>query len=272
MKYACQYAIVRFLPFVETGEFANVGIVLLCPEKGYFGFQFLTRASRIKAFFDQLSVKIYREARNNLCTELSRLKKDISNIKGKDKSFFLAVFQELIRDREVIFRFGDARIVLTDSPEEKLEDLFDYYVERNFVTSNYIEKNLDKNIRNILSDMKVTELYKQEKISEKGVRATFPFVYRDTEDHLKKIIKPLHLSHPDPNSVLQAGWTWYGRIKKLRDILPDDVLIAADSPSEEDEDALAVFQEIKYNFDSLDVQFAEVSDISKIKEFAEIIQ
>jgi len=28
-KFACQYAIVRFLPYLETGEFANVGIVML---------------------------------------------------------------------------------------------------------------------------------------------------------------------------------------------------------------------------------------------------
>ncbi|HVK54151.1 MAG TPA: DUF3037 domain-containing protein, partial [Burkholderiales bacterium] len=31
MNIACHYAIVRFLPFVETGEFANVGVVLFSP-------------------------------------------------------------------------------------------------------------------------------------------------------------------------------------------------------------------------------------------------
>ena len=31
MKYACLYSIVRFAPFAETEEFANVGIVLSAP-------------------------------------------------------------------------------------------------------------------------------------------------------------------------------------------------------------------------------------------------
>ncbi|TAM57619.1 MAG: DUF3037 domain-containing protein [Rhodanobacter sp.] len=36
-RFACQYAIIRFLPYAETGEFANVGVVLACPATGYFG-------------------------------------------------------------------------------------------------------------------------------------------------------------------------------------------------------------------------------------------
>ena len=50
-KYACQYAIVRFLPYLETGEFANVGIVMLCPDAGFFDFKLLRHVRRITAFF-----------------------------------------------------------------------------------------------------------------------------------------------------------------------------------------------------------------------------
>ncbi len=30
-KVACNYAIIRFLPYPETEEFVNVGVVLACP-------------------------------------------------------------------------------------------------------------------------------------------------------------------------------------------------------------------------------------------------
>jgi hypothetical protein len=30
----CQYAVVRFMPFAETREFANVGIVIIAPKLG----------------------------------------------------------------------------------------------------------------------------------------------------------------------------------------------------------------------------------------------
>jgi hypothetical protein len=35
---ACTYAALRFLPYRETCEFANVGVVVCAPEAGFFGF------------------------------------------------------------------------------------------------------------------------------------------------------------------------------------------------------------------------------------------
>ena len=74
MKYACQYAIVRFLPYAETGEFANVGIVLTCPQTGYFDFKLLKRVSRISAFFEELDASIFRNVRKTFTAELTRLR------------------------------------------------------------------------------------------------------------------------------------------------------------------------------------------------------
>ena len=57
-KIACRYAIIQFMPYTETGEFANVGVVLACPETGYFDFKLQTkRYARITAFFNELDAK-----------------------------------------------------------------------------------------------------------------------------------------------------------------------------------------------------------------------
>ncbi len=39
---ACRYAVVQFAPYRETGEFANAGVVLMCPETGHFDFKLQT--------------------------------------------------------------------------------------------------------------------------------------------------------------------------------------------------------------------------------------
>ena len=62
-KVACQYALLRFRPFVETGEFANVGVVLLAPEARFFWFLLLKRYGRITQFFHQLDRKVYLNGR-----------------------------------------------------------------------------------------------------------------------------------------------------------------------------------------------------------------
>ena len=33
------YSIVRFMLFVETGEFANVGVIMIAPEQRHFDFK-----------------------------------------------------------------------------------------------------------------------------------------------------------------------------------------------------------------------------------------
>lgn len=58
-RIGCRYAIVRFLPYAETQEFANVGIVLACPETGYFGFRLEIRHTRrFTDFFKELCPRV----------------------------------------------------------------------------------------------------------------------------------------------------------------------------------------------------------------------
>jgi hypothetical protein len=71
-KFACQYALLRFRPFAETGEFANVGIVLLAPEARFFGFRLLNRYGRITQFFKELDKKVYLNGRDLFKEELER--------------------------------------------------------------------------------------------------------------------------------------------------------------------------------------------------------
>ena len=73
-KIAYQYAIVQFAPFVETGEFANVGIIMIAPKLRFFGFELeLKRFKRVTEFFDDVDGKFYRHTLNNLKDELERV-------------------------------------------------------------------------------------------------------------------------------------------------------------------------------------------------------
>ena len=81
IRLACQYTIVRFLPYAETGEFANVGVVLACPATGYFDTRLLPTKNtrRITDFFDRLDKPIYRESLIYLGEEMERIREALSN-------------------------------------------------------------------------------------------------------------------------------------------------------------------------------------------------
>ena len=53
-RNAFQYAIVRVLPRVERGESLNVGVVLLCRQKGFLGARIALDEKRLAAFAPDL--------------------------------------------------------------------------------------------------------------------------------------------------------------------------------------------------------------------------
>lgn len=138
MTTACHYAIARFMPFVETGEFANVGVVLFAPKARYFGFQLLGRRyARVTNFFDQFDGQVFRVALRQFGDELQRVK-DLMNGHGTDQKArrldpngAIAHWLEVVKPRETMLRFGEPRVVLARAPEQQLPALYAHYVERN---------------------------------------------------------------------------------------------------------------------------------------------
>ncbi len=43
MTTPCLYSIVRYAPYAETEEFANIGVLLCAPKENYFDFQLTKR-------------------------------------------------------------------------------------------------------------------------------------------------------------------------------------------------------------------------------------
>ncbi len=71
MNIACHYAIVRFTPFIETGEFANVGVVMFAPGVRFFAFRLMVnRYARISNFFEGLDPKVFKASISSLREEM----------------------------------------------------------------------------------------------------------------------------------------------------------------------------------------------------------
>lgn len=60
MKHPFQAVAVRYVHDVLTGEFLNIGVVLLCPERGFAGARFLTQWSRVSAAFPNAELPLLR--------------------------------------------------------------------------------------------------------------------------------------------------------------------------------------------------------------------
>lgn len=240
MKTACHYAIVRFMPFVETGEFANVGVVLFAPNARYFGFKLLgNRYSRVTHFFEQMDAKVFRAAMQTCKEELVRIDRMLKQVgtdlrfKALDREGTLALWNEVIKPRETMLQFSESRLVLADNAQAKVRELFEYYVERTFVTPERQEQLLERGVRGWLREAKLAEQFHPARVGNEEYHAQFPFV-AGPEDHPERAIKPLNLGHEDAARIIDHGGQWIVRVNALkkRKLLPGKVLFAVNGPDD----------------------------------------
>jgi hypothetical protein len=274
-KIPCLYAIVRFAPFVETGEFANVGIVIMAPAAGYFGFKLMDkRYGRITRFFEQMRPAVFRGLMANLREEFAG-KHQLLKQHGFDQrrtvndvEFAKRVFMEITRAREAIIRFSEVRGVLADAPDTKLQELYAHYVERDFATKEYQEATLERGVRRLLLDAGVMARFDPMKVGNDEYHANFPFVEKTNDGIILTAIKPLHLAHDQPSKILDHGGQWLFRTQTLkkRRLLPARVLFAVNGPKEDGARGRA-FAEIVAGLQDSGVEVLPCSDKERIVQF-----
>jgi hypothetical protein len=271
-KFACRYAIVQFLPYSETGEFANVGLVLTCPTTGFFEFKLgIRKYGRVTGFFDELPPDVYRTAMKLMEGELTRVRGLVhEQASGPHRADQIrALLDGLVHPREAIVRFGPVRPVLTDDPQEELGKLFEYYVDRSFATAEYVEHSIAKRLHGLIAGLQLNSPFKAERIGDDQIHAHFPLVQRQ-QDLVAKVIKPFNLAQSEANGIFDHGDAWLQKIRRLRkrQLLPRDVLFAVAVPPSTDIKRYSAYQEICDELRMEDVQVVEQGAESVILDFA----
>lgn len=265
-KHAISYAIIRFQPYVETEEFANIGIVLVAPRMGYLDFKLETRrVGRLTGFFDKMEPSAIRGILKNYYLELKRIKEFARhNGDGQTRFQFDAsdnaehLFRALTKDREGIIRFSDVRFVMTDNPKEMLDEQFDHYVGRNFASSIYREGLLEIHVRKMLKLGNISQNFKRQSFDDGIYAATFPFV-KLIDEKPTRILKPIYLGQEDPTRILDHGNKWLFTINRLRRLLPSDIVFAVEGPKGQTPQQRA-FQEAVEQFKKNDIKVVNASN------------
>lgn len=271
---ACRFSIVQFVPYTETGEFANIGVVLTCPQTGYFNFLLQDKKwKRVTNFFDRLDRGFYLSAIRAVEEELSRLRATAYQLPVADKAEALrAMFTALVQPREAIVRFSPAKVLITSDAAETLREKFDHYVDHSFVTPEYVEQTMNIRLRDLLHGLDLPAPFKPARLGNDVVHAKFDFVQTLDSQHLK-VIKALNLSQAEANDIAAHGDVWMGKISRLgrQHLLPKDVLINVSlAPS----DKLAhhsLGQEIVHELQKMNVTVVPGADtvaMRQIREFA----
>lgn len=220
----CNYAAVRFLPYPETQEFVNVGVVLACPELRFFDFRIETRRrDRVTGFFPELDREVFVRGRHDFGRELLRLKTMLApnGTSGQMElplghAEFLNLFREIVRVRESVFRFGEIGTVLARDPAAEVDRLFGHFVERQFARhEDYQENVMAKRYARTLRARDILG-YDEQRLGDDLYHVTIPLVKRVGEKPTDvRAIKPLDLAKREPTRIIEHGDRWLARINHL---------------------------------------------------------
>jgi len=243
MKYICNYSILRFLPYPETGEFVNIGIVLIA-NNGDFRFKIEKKRQRITNFFPSLDAKILLRARREIETELTRLS-GFFTANRADISVLLGTFKHLIHPRETMMRFSDPGTIATDNSNQALSELFEHYVNHSFATKEYQETVLERQLGKLLTASNLKQRYSEQKLGTADYTVKFPFVMMSGAQPVQAL-KPIHLGHNEPSKIFEHGDAWISKVRRLSasDQLANDTLFVTGPPEEGKVKLLKAYREI----------------------------
>lgn len=275
-KFACNYAVLRFLPYPETQEFVNIGIVVMCPQHGFFDYKIETRRrDRVTDFFPELAPEIFIQGRRNFCGELHRLKKMVNANRAPGQmdlnigSDYTILFNEVIKPREAIFRFGHAGTVLADDPEIEVQRLFEYYVERQFAQhEDYHEKIMAKRLANTFRVEHILN-YCPERLGDDDYHVLIPFVRRHGDAAVDiRAIKPIDLAKDETTRIIEHGDRWLARVRHLQqqNFRPADFLFPVKLPAKDKKTRIA--EQICGELQNLGTKIVLFGETEKIIEFA----
>ncbi|MGH8388196.1 MAG: DUF3037 domain-containing protein [Pseudomonas sp.] len=243
MKYICNYSILRFLPYPETGEFVNIGIVLLA-NNGEFRYRITNKRQRVTRFFETLDHKVFLRARDEVESEFARLV-GFSADNRNNLSLLVSTFKHLIHPRETMMRFSQPGSITAGDIGSVLDELFDHYVNHSFANKEYQEKVLERQLGKLLATSNLKQRYKEQRLGTKDYDVRFPFVML-ADQVAEQAIKPLFFGQAEPAKILEHGDAWLSKVMRLNKAkrLANDTLFIAEPPASDKPKLLKAFKEV----------------------------
>lgn len=227
MKRYFRYSVIRFRPYAELGEFANIGVIVLDIYGNEIDFRLAPkRFSRLRHFFDDSGYRSYYGAIDLLRLELGRVSAYLPDLKEWNAA---DAFNSLVRTRESSILFSEPRTLTSDETLKSIVDrLYSRFIKREAPLEDP-EVALTRDIRRALHHNGLRQ-FKNVKIDDDLVPVSFPLGYRGRDLFA---IKPLAFDQKSPMSIVDYGAHWTKRLSYLLDkqkIYPNNVLLALSPP------------------------------------------
>ena len=271
MTTPCLYSIVRYAPYAETEEFANIGVLLCAPKENYFDFQLTKRNdSRVKNFFHDDC--IFPVAKDSIQRELQFAKMHATQIVGHQQ--LAQFFRYFTNKKESIFQFSSTRVILSENPKEELARIYNKYVNHADYTKERREDVLARELKRSIDRIDgLKNVFNQATIDGYFAKFSMPLVAKK-HDRIQCAIKPLAFTQTEPGKMMEHSDTWVMRITRAAEenlLSLDDILFTIETPESPNSGQSKVIDIIKRTMDAKKINHIPASSHKETIDFAKKI-
>lgn len=218
MKLPFQAVAVRYVHDVLTGEFLNIGVVLLCPAAPYAGARFISRWSRVRAAFPNAELSHVRRlggAIQKACDQLYPHRGDTLPLAREDD--VLAFLSRVLPPDDAGIQFSSVIRGVTADPARTLVELTARYAERYLPEDAERAPRTDADVRDAFLRKLAARVDMQHELMPATLRwETYQYDFDTAWRNGKlNIAQPVSLDLLEPRAIKEKVMTWTGRVVTL---------------------------------------------------------
>lgn len=205
------YSIIRYAPYVETEEFANVGVVICTPKKGQLIFRLTQKNdAKIKSFFRDVTLfNAIKPAIENELKIASKIAKQLI-YPEKVRDFFFTFTEP----RESLIFYSSTRLLMALDSQVELNRLYNQFVRQPVYSEKRKEDTLVSELRKrFQSYSELKNIFKNEEIGGELTKFRMPLVAK-ADGKILCAVKPLAFNQNEPSKMLEHCDSWVSRIKR----------------------------------------------------------
>lgn len=211
------YTILRYVHDAATAEFVNVGVVLQCPDRAFFGAKLRHKYGRLSALFPDLD----REAFRSSMYGLERAFHHLGKVYRKDdllrpKSDASALAREVLPPDDSSLQWSPVGSGLTRDPEYELERLFVRLVEVYDDKSEHRRSDAEvwRPVRERLEQAKLSTKLTEKIIRSDADELEFQNAWKNSVWHC---YEPVSFDLADADGIKNKARRWTGHLAALMD-------------------------------------------------------
>jgi hypothetical protein len=214
-----QYAVLRYMHDVTTGEFLNVGLALYSPAAKYFQARLLPHFRRITTTFPEADGEFYRRYVSHLQTIANRLSDEINHgqlsLLDDDATSFEALLAQILTPDDSSLYFGQ----IYGGTADNLDEFFDQFYDR------MVTRYLSAPERASRDDEAIWNVYRRHLQAADVVHQLRPHLFQTRFDPIPlahswknghwNAIEAVSFDLVQPSSIQRKASQWFGDIHAL---------------------------------------------------------